>query len=265
MTTITASNLSDQTKRQQVYDFFSFCGKILDLTLEPDGEKTQKALITFERPSAARTALLLQDAHLDGSTVHVSSNVPLDGATTPPTDHQKPDHSSISQEDKPRTAVVAEYLSHGYTLTDQALQKAIDMDHTHGISKRFYGFLNSALGTAAAADQKLGVTQRAAAVDEKYAIQEKAKNTATGFMQYFETALDTPTGKKVRAFYDDRRKDALDIHNEARRLADERKAAAGASGGHPSTTAETPTQTYTPATTGLGSTAPASEKTGTGS
>jgi hypothetical protein len=91
------------------------------------------------------------------------------------------------------------------------------MDHTHGISKRFYGLLNSALGTAAAADQKLGVTQRAAAVDEKYAIQEKAKSTATGFMQYFETALDTPTGKKVRAFYDDRRKEALDIHNEARR------------------------------------------------
>lgn len=91
------------------------------------------------------------------------------------------------------------------------------MDHTHGISKRFYGILNSALGTAAAADQKFGVTQRAAAVDEKYAIQEKAKSTATGFMQYFETALDSPTGKKVRTFYDDRRKEALDIHNEARR------------------------------------------------
>jgi hypothetical protein len=64
-------------------------------------------LITFERPSAARTALLLQDAHLDGSTVHVSSNVPLDGATTPPKDYQKAAHPVISQEDKPHTAVVA--------------------------------------------------------------------------------------------------------------------------------------------------------------
>jgi hypothetical protein len=36
-------------------------------------------------------------------------------------------------------------------------------------------------------------------------------------MRYFENALDTPTGKKVRTFYDDRKKEALDIHAEARR------------------------------------------------
>jgi hypothetical protein len=108
-------------------------------------------------------------------------------------------------------------LSHGYTLTDHALQTAIDYDHKTGLSKRFYGILNSALGTAQGVDQKLGVTSRAAAVDEKYSIQEKAKNTASGFVTYFENALDTPTGKKVRSFYDDRKKDALDIHAEARR------------------------------------------------
>jgi hypothetical protein len=108
-------------------------------------------------------------------------------------------------------------LSHGYTLTDHALQKAIDYDHTHGISKRFHGLLNSAIGTVQGVDHKFGVTQRAVAVDEKYSIQERAKSTASGLMRYFETALDTPTGKRVRAFYDDRRKDILDIHTEARR------------------------------------------------
>jgi hypothetical protein len=93
------------------------------------------------------------------------------------------------------------------------------VDHTHGISKRFYGLLNNVLGTAQGVDQKLGVTQKAVAVDEKYAIQEKAKSTATGLMRYFESALDSPTGKKVRTFYDDSRKQALDIHAEARRYA----------------------------------------------
>lgn len=112
---------------------------------------------------------------------------------------------------------IPEYLSHGYTLTDQALQKAIEVDHTHGLSKRFYGLLNTALGTAQGVDQKFGVTQRAVAVDERYAIQEKAKSTATGLMRYFESALDSPTGKKVRGFYDDSKKQALDIHAEARR------------------------------------------------
>ena len=97
------------------------------------------------------------------------------------------------------------------------MHKAIDYDHHHGLSKRFYGLLNTALGTAQDVDQKLGVTSKAVAVDEKYAIQERAKSTATGLMRYFENALDTPTGKRVRTFYDDRKKEVLDIHTEARR------------------------------------------------
>jgi hypothetical protein len=115
------------------------------------------------------------------------------------------------------TNICIEYLSHGYTLTDQALQKAIEYDQTHGLSARFYNLLNGAIGTAQGVDQRLGVTQRAVAVDEKFAIQEKAKSTASGLMRYFENALGTPTGKKVRSFYDDRKKEALEIHAEARR------------------------------------------------
>jgi RNA recognition motif-containing protein len=228
MTSVTASNLGTDVTEKQVNDFFSFCGKIQSLKLESDEESTQRAIITFERPSAARTALLLQDAQLGKSKVHVSSSVPLDGTHSPPseTDH----HNEVSQEDKPRTAVLAEYLSHGYTLTDHALQTAIDYDHRTGLSKRFYVVLNKALGQAQGVDQKFGVTSRAATIDEKYGVQEKAKSTATGFMSYFENALGTPTGKKVRAFYDDRRKDALDIHAEARRLADERKGVNSSSG-----------------------------------
>ena len=185
------------------------------------------------------------------SQIHVSSNDPLEGSATPPND--KHPHDEIRQEDKPHTAVLAEYLAHGYILTDQALQRAIEYDHKNGISKRFYNILNNAIGTVHAADQRLGVTQRAVAVDEKYAIQERAKSTASGLMRYFENALDTPTGKKVRAFYDDRRKDVLQIHAEARRLADERKQQA-----HTAVAASAdPTGTET---TGLGATASSSEK-----
>ena len=231
----------------------------------------QKAIIAFERPSAARTAILLQDAHLGTSQVHVSSSEPLEGSSTPPsTEKAKPD-TDFSQEDKPRTAVFAEYLSQGYTLSDQILHKAIEYDHKNGISARFHAALNSFLTHAHAADQKYGVTQRAIAVDEKYGIQDRAKQTATGLMRYFENALDTPTGKKVRSFYDDRRKEVLEIHAEARRyahsrpfrftlhlwvkanvrLADERKA-----------TAQSTSDTSAPEpTAALSATAPTSEKT----
>jgi len=256
MTSVTASNLGKDVTEKQVTDFFSFCGKISSLKLEPDGEK-QRAIITFERPSAARTAILLQDAHLGTSQVHVSSTVPLDGASTPPTSsthiHHHPD---FPQEDKPRTAVVAEYLSHGYTLTDQALQKAIEYDHKNGISKKFYGLLNSVLGTAQGVDQKLGVTSRATKVDEKYSIQDKVKETAGGLMRYFENALDTPTGKRVRTFYDDSSKQIMDIHTEARRLADERKGVTSPT----TTTGTTVESTAAPVPTSTA--VPTTEKTG---
>lgn len=41
-----------------------------------------------------------------------------------------------------------------------------------------------------------------------------------GLSSYFEKALDTPTGQRVRSFYAQSDKRVRDIHNEARRLAD---------------------------------------------
>jgi RNA recognition motif-containing protein len=102
----TASDSRVLVTEKQVTDFFSFCGKIQSLKMEADGAEKQKATITFERPSAARTALLLQDAHLGTSQVHVSTSIPLDGTSTPPSSEPKHD-TDFSQEDKPRTAVAA--------------------------------------------------------------------------------------------------------------------------------------------------------------
>lgn len=61
MSKITASNISLDVTQAQVKQFFSFCGRIEDITLEK-GANFQTAVITFERASAAKTALLLQDA-----------------------------------------------------------------------------------------------------------------------------------------------------------------------------------------------------------
>ena len=100
-------------------------------------------------------------------------------------------------------------------------------------------------------------------MDEKYGIQDRAKGGFSGLMRYFENALDTPTGKRVRTFYDDRRKEALDIHTEARRLADERKGATSpgsstAPGFPTEPSAEVQQQTSEKTSTGFGSTAPPS-------
>jgi len=57
-------------------------------------------------------------------------------------------------------------------------------------------------------------------MDSTYGITNKANQGYNTITRYFETALNTPTGQKVRAFYEKGSKQVLDIHTEARRLAD---------------------------------------------
>ena len=97
------------------------------------------AVVHFEKPSAAKTALIvrrlqtLPNLYTDDLQLNGGS---LDGAhlsMTSDTVHEDEDHSDhtgehIDQSDKPRAGIVAEYLARGYTLSDQILQRAIEVD-----------------------------------------------------------------------------------------------------------------------------------------
>lgn len=119
----------------------------------------------------------------------------------------------ISQEDKPRSRIVAEYLAHGYALSDNVISQAIALDQKHGFSQRF----NSALSSF---DQKYKATDTAKSVDTKYGVTDRAMSAWGGLNSYFEKAMGTPTGQKIRDFYVQGDKQVRDVHNEARRLAD---------------------------------------------
>lgn len=226
MSSVTVSNISPHTTEHELRDFFSFCGKIEHLSLTPaaSAEGTQSATVTFERDTAAKTALLLDNTELGTMAVKVVPTASLDdlargkvASHSDETDREE----EIRQEDKPRSAILAEYLSHGYVIGDNALQKGIALDKQHGISTRFTSVLNKTLNTI---DTKLHATDRARAVDTSYGVTGRAVTARTTVMQYFEKALSTPTGLKVRSFYVQGEKQVLDIHKEARRLADLRKA-----------------------------------------
>ena len=60
-------------------------------------------------------------------------------------------------------------------------------------------------------------------MDAQYHVTDKLKETQSTLANYFEQALNTPTGKKVRDFYAQGAKQAIDIHNEAKRLSELRK------------------------------------------
>lgn len=204
-------NISHETSDKEVRDFFSFCGKISSLSVTPasdaaDSPKT--ATVTFEKETAAKTALLLDNTQLGPSQVSVSAASSI-GDIAPGSGEEE----ELTQEDKPRSRIVAEYLAHGYVLSDQAISKAIALDNKHGISSRFTNALTSF-------DSKYKATDKAKGIDASYGISDKAAQGWRGMMSYYEKAIGTPTGQKLADFYTKGNKQVQDVHTEARRLAD---------------------------------------------
>ncbi|EIN12344.1 hypothetical protein PUNSTDRAFT_130597 [Punctularia strigosozonata HHB-11173 SS5] len=215
------SNIAPETTEKSLQDFFTFCGKISSIDF--NGSATPKtAVIHFEKPSAVKTALMLNGGTLDGSHLTVTSDTEHP-ETTEEADHAH-DHPHIDQTDKPKSAIVAEYLAKGYTLSDSILQRAIETDQKNGISSRFLSYIkhiDSTLGAKALGpDQTIsgkvsthvnaGV-QQAKAFDEQKGITAKASD-------YYSKAFSSPYGQKVREFYTTTSKQVLDIHEEALRI-----------------------------------------------
>jgi len=132
-------------------------GKIASIEITPSGE-TQSATVTFEKETAAKTALLLDNTQLADTQVQVTSATGSnddDGSHF--TSNAERDSDEITQEEKPRSRIIAEYLAHGYVVGDVAAQRAIDLDHKHGVSNRF-------LATLQTLDEKTKATSKAKAV-----------------------------------------------------------------------------------------------------
>lgn len=219
-TTVHVSGIASSVSEDQVREFFSFCGKITSLSVTPssgDPNASQLAAVTFEKETAAKTARLLDNTQLGPTAVRVEAAQSIDdiagSQATAATDAKDENGQEIEQEDKPRSRIVAEYLAHGYVVSDQAIQKAIALDQKHGFSSRFTSALNNF-------DRKYHATDRARGIDESYKITNTAATGLRGLNSYFEKALGTPTGRRVRDFYMKTDKQVRDIHSEARRLAD---------------------------------------------
>ena len=216
--TVFVKNISTQTSEKEIKEFFSFCGKITDIKVEKAGE-TQEATVAFEKATAAKTALLLDHTQLGATQVSVSSADTSDEGEHY-THNTERDSDEITQEEKPRSRIIAEYLAHGYVISDAATQRAIDLDQKHGVSSRF-------LQTLQNIDSKYKATDKAKSVDQAYGVTQKANSLLTGLMSYYEKAAGTPTGQKLVNFYTQTSRQVPDVHTEAKRLADIKKKEAG--------------------------------------
>ncbi|KAK7744213.1 Protein vip1 [Cytospora paraplurivora] len=221
-TTVYVKNISAHTDDKEIRDFFSFCGKITSLDVQSEGE-SKSATVVFEKETASKTALLLNNTQLGTSHITVTSATGASDDSAPEaTTNADRDSDEITQEEKPRTRIVAEYLAHGYVVGDAAIQRAIELDHQHGVSTRFFNTLTNL-------DQKYRATDRAKTADQSYGITRRATNLFSGLNSYFEKATNTPTGQKLVDFYTQSQKQVTDIHNEALRLAELKKQENGGS------------------------------------
>jgi len=218
--TVNVKNISSATGEKEVKDFFSFCGKITKLDITSSGD-TQSAVVTFEKETAAKTALLLDNTQLGATQVQVTSaSGSNDDDGSHFTSNETRDSDDITQEEKPRSRIIAEYLAHGYVIGDQAVQRAIDLDQKHGVSNRF-------LSTLQGLDSKYHATDKAKSVDQSYGVTQKTNSLLSGLTSYYEAAAGTPTGQKLVNFYTQTTRQVQDIHAEARRLADLKKEEGG--------------------------------------
>jgi hypothetical protein len=225
--TVNVENISTKTSEDEIKSFFSFCGKIQSISVKPSGNDAQSASVTFEKTAAAKTALLLDNTQLGPNSVQVSSAKSIDeiaGDKSASAEEAKDGDHHIEQEQKPRARIIAEYLAHGYVISDKAIESALAADKQHGYSSKFTQALQNF-------DSKTQATQKAQAVDNKLGLTQKAYAGWTTLNSYFEKAQNTPTGQKLRTFYDQGNKTVMDVHNEARYLADlKKKDQAGADG-----------------------------------
>jgi len=204
------TNISPAATEKTVSDFFSFCGKIVQLFLKKEEQKdTHSAIIQFETESAAKTALLLSNALIVDRPITVASYIISTNPPSPVQPHPSPDAmgppveaTKITQRDfgtvpdseRTKTSTVASILAAGYILANDALEKAKDYDVKHDFSHRAKVVVDSLVEKVHEIDVQYGITDKATAaknsaigtakkLDEEYKISEKANQAATTIKQ----------------------------------------------------------------------------------
>lgn len=137
----------------------------------------------------------------------------------------------LPQEHKPRSTIVAEILSHGYVLGDQAAQKSLEFDNSTGISATFKNFFSTVQKKTTELDQQYHVSEKVKEVDGKYKVSETTNSTAQGIQSsvtsFFSQVASHPIAQKAQSYLSAPLGSVTDIHAEARRMANERQGGTG--------------------------------------
>lgn len=263
MSSVIASNIPSSISHEKLQEFFSFCGSIKAINVVSKGDKTLTYEIQFQLEKALTTALLLNDAELDGVSISVKENSGLappsygeSGPAKAVSDNKiqstttgDAKYDDINQEEKPKYAIMAQLLALGYQLSDKLIERAIAVDKDKGYTSKFKTFLADLDAKYIHLDQPDSTAnrgiERAQSTFNDLATSFNNSSYLSRLAQYFDRAASHPYGVKVHQFYQSLAKDVREVHEEAKRLTELRRerdakaAGTGAGGASGESTATT--------------------------
>jgi len=124
----------DPPTHKVLTDFFSFCGTIAALSINPVDEHTVSAIVTFETEGAAKTAVLLNNALINDRAITVE--IAPSGFLPPGNASVAPDQVPHNP-DQPRSeaSVIQALLDSGYKLGSDTLTTAKSWDEQAGLTQ----------------------------------------------------------------------------------------------------------------------------------
>lgn len=234
MSSVIVSNVPDKVTPAELIKFFSFAGQVTDLNPLSEG----KYQVSFKDPKAVSTALVLNDAELDNTFIRVDEDLELTDGGTGVAPQQggiakerqddiqttlnnaygqirHKDSADLHQEDKPKYAVLAEILSHGYTLSDDVVKKASELDKKNGLSENYQKFIKSLNENK----EKCPVIRGEEKIGKAYENSDLKKY----FDNLSNDIANSKGGLTVSQFYQKVANDVNAIRDQAKKLAKERQ------------------------------------------
>lgn len=173
MTTVIVTNIAPGTSEATITEFFSFCGRIVQFSVE-NGESQMTAHITFETPAAAKTSLLLTNALIADRPIQVQldPNAPVIPSSPEQSLHSQPDQKQMEHEEdnaplmeggsqriEPNTAthIIATIIAAGHKLSDSAVAEAKALDERLNFTTTVQTGLENIKGVFTDLGQKIGI------------------------------------------------------------------------------------------------------------
>ncbi|EPS59198.1 hypothetical protein M569_15611, partial [Genlisea aurea] len=188
--TVKVSNLSLGASEQDILEFFSFSGVIQYVDMKSLDERSQTAFVTFKDAQSAETAVLLSGATIvdQSVTIALEPDYVLPSGALSASNNENSGGGGASSAVQKAEDIVSGMLAKGFVLGKDALNKAKSFDERHRL-------ISTATATVASLDQKIGLTEKIAVVnervrevDQRFQVSEKTKSAIAAAEQSVSSA-----------------------------------------------------------------------------